>query len=88
VQRRLRGEDLELLSREYKVTAGKLSQWRDAFMAGGQSGLHPGVGDDRDRQIEKLQAQVGELTMANDLLEHKIERLEGGLPFPRRRSKP
>jgi len=31
VQRRLRGEDLELLSREYKVTAGKLSQWRDAF---------------------------------------------------------
>ena len=41
--RLLRGEDLELLSREYKITAGKLSQWRDAFMSGGQSG----VGDDR-----------------------------------------
>jgi len=88
VLRLLRGEDLDLLSREYKVTAGKLSQWRDAFMSGGQSGLQPGMVDDRTDQIEKLQAKVGELTMANDLLEHKIERMEHGLPFPRRRSKP
>lgn len=88
VLRLLRGEDLDLLSREYKVTASKLSQWGDAFMSGGQSGLHPGVADDRTGQIEKLQANVGELTMANDLLEHKVERLEHGLPFPRRRSKP
>jgi hypothetical protein len=28
VLRLLRGEDLDLLSREYKVTAAKLSQWR------------------------------------------------------------
>ena len=88
VLRLLRGEDLDSLSREYKVTAGKLSQWRDAFMASGQSGLQAGVGDDRDNRIEKLQAKVGELTMANDLLEHKITRMENGLPFPRRRSKP
>ena len=60
----LRGEDLDLLSREYKVTAGKLSQWRDAFLAGGQAGLQSGTGDDRDQQIQQLQAKVGELTMA------------------------
>ena len=47
----LRGEDLDLLSREYKVTAGKLSQWRDAFLAGGQAGLQSGTGDERDQQI-------------------------------------
>ena len=29
--RRLRGEDLELLSREYEVTAARLSQWREVF---------------------------------------------------------
>ena len=32
VLRLLRGEDLDLLSREYKITANKLSQWRDAFL--------------------------------------------------------
>jgi len=84
----LRGEDLDLLSREYKVTAAKLSQWRDAFLAAGQAGLQPNRSDEGDAQIEKLQAKVGELTMDKDLLEHKIERLEGGLSLPVRRSKP
>ena len=87
VLRLLRGGDLDLLSREYKVTAAKLSQWRDAFLSGGQAGLQKGA-DAPDGQIEKLQANVGELTMANDLLEHKIDRLEQGLPLPARRSKP
>ena len=31
VLRLLRGEDLELVSREYKVTAATLSQWRAVF---------------------------------------------------------
>jgi transposase len=87
VLRLLRGEDLDLLSREYKVTAAKLSSWRDAFLARGQAGLQPSSGDGREEQIEKLQAKVGELTMANDLLEHKIERLEQNLPLPAPRSK-
>jgi hypothetical protein len=87
VLRLLRGEDLDLVSREYKVTAAKLSQWRDTFLGGGQTSLQKGDGDERDQQIEKLQAKVGELTMTNDLLEHKIERLEHGLPLPARRSK-
>ena len=64
-----------------------MSQWRDAFLSGGQAGLQKGA-DAPDGQIEKLQVNVGELTMANDLLEHKIDRLEQGLPLPARRSKP
>ena len=72
----LRGEDLELVSREYKVTAATLSQWREVFLAGGQSGLqHNKEADIRDDQIQQLHSKVGELTMANDLLEHKIERM-------------
>jgi len=88
VLRLLRGEDLELLCREYKVTAARLSPWREAFLAAGQQGLKKRAQDERDEQIGRLQAKVGELTMAHELLEHKIDKLEAGLPFPRRRSKP
>ena len=88
VLRLLRGEDLELVSREYKVTAATLSQWRETLLAGGQSSLQSKKADVRDDQLQQLQSNVGELTMANDLLEHKIERMERGLPLPGRSSKP
>jgi hypothetical protein len=35
----------------------------------------------------RLQAKVGEITMANELLYAKIDKLEGGRPFARRRSR-
>ena len=88
VLRLLRGEDLELVSREYKVTAATLSQWRETLLAGGQSSMQSKKADVRDDQLQQLQSNVGELTMANDLLEHKIERMERGLPLPGRSSKP
>ena len=88
VLRLLRGEDLELVSREYQVTAATLSQWRETLLAGGQSSLQSKKADVRDDQLQQLQSKVGELTMANDLLEHKIERMERGLPLPGRSSKP
>src|SRR3982750_2552707 len=39
VLRLLRGEDLELVSRELGVTAAELSGWRDRFLAGGEAPL-------------------------------------------------
>ena len=39
VLRLLRGEDLELVSRELGVTAAELSAWRDAFLAAGEAAL-------------------------------------------------
>ena len=39
-------------------------------------------------EIGRLKAKVGELTMANELLETKIEQLEAGRPLARRRSRP
>ena len=35
----LKGESLESLSRRHGVTAAKLSQWRDDFVAGGETRL-------------------------------------------------
>ena len=88
VLRLLRGEDLELLSRELGVTAAELSAWRDAFLAAGEAALKTRPADGRDHEIGRLKAKVGELTMANELLDAKIERLETHRPLARRRSRP
>ena len=39
VLRLLRGEDLELVSRELGVTAAELSGWREQFLAAGEASL-------------------------------------------------
>src|SRR3954449_9619522 len=85
VLRLLRGEDLELVSRQLGVTAAELSGWRDQFLAGGEASLKSRPADARDAEIGRLQAKVGELTMAAELLEAKIERLEAHRPLARRR---
>ena len=85
VLRLLRGEDLELVSRELGVTAAELSGWRDQFLAAGEASLKSRPADARDAEIGRLQAKVGELTMAAELLEAKVERLEGHRPLARRR---
>jgi len=87
VLRLLRGEDLELVSRELAVTAAELSAWRDAFLAAGETSLKSRPADGRDHDIDRLKAKVGDLTMANELLEVKIEHLEAGRPLARRRSR-
>jgi len=84
----LRGEDLELLSRELGVTAAELSGWRDAFLAAGEASLRSRPADARDAELGRLKEKVGELTMANVLLGAKIGRLEAGRPLARRRSRP
>ena len=85
VLRLLRGEDLELLSRELGVTAAELSGWREAFLAAGETSLKSRPADARDAEIGRLKEKVGDLTMANELLEAKIERLETARPLASRR---
>jgi hypothetical protein len=87
VLRLLRGEDLELLSRELSVPAAELSAWRAAFLAAGEASLKTRPADGRDAEIGRLKAKVGDLTMANEVLATKIEHLEAGRPLARRRSR-
>ena len=83
--RLLRGESLDSLARELGVTAATLAQWREAFLAGGQAALKSRLGDERDDEIQRLRAKVGEITMNNELLLDRCHRLEAGLPLALRR---
>ena len=87
VLRVLRGEDLEVVSREVGTTAAELSTWRDSFLEAGAASLKSRPQDGRDRDLKAMREKIGEMTMANELLEAKIDRLEAGTPFRLRRSK-
>jgi hypothetical protein len=87
VSRLLKGESLETLSRELVVTAANLSSWRDTFLAAGASALKSRESDSQDVEISQLRSKVGELTMDNELLNEKIDRLETDRPFAWRRSR-
>jgi transposase-like protein len=85
VLRLLHGESLELLARELGVTAATLAGWRDDFPAGGHAALKSRPADDRDEEIARLRAKVGERTMDNELL---TQRCRADRPFAPRRRRP
>ena len=87
VQRLMRGESLEAVSRDLNVPVHRLSEWRDRVLMASESALKERERDDRDEEIARLHAKVGEITMANELLYAKIDELEGERPLVRRRSK-
>ena len=85
VMRLLRGEPLETLAREFDVTVARLSEWRDRALAGAEAAMKARERDARDDEVLRLKAKLGEVTMANELLERKVAALEGGRPLARRR---
>lgn len=87
VLRLFRGEPMETVSREIGVTAATLSTWRGQFLLAGTAALKSRPPDPKDEDLARLQAKIGELTMANELLQEKIARSEGDRPLPRRRSR-
>src|SRR5215208_922472 len=85
VTRLLRGEPLETVARELNITVARLSQWRDRALVGAEAAMKERERDGRDEELLRLRAKLGEITMANELLEQKIAALEGGRPLARRR---
>jgi transposase-like protein len=85
ILRLLRGESLDTLARELGVTAATLAHWREQFLAGGQAAVKSRPADERDEEIQRLRAKVGEITMNNELLLERCHRLEAGLPPALRR---
>ena len=86
VLRLLRGEEIDLLSRELRAPAARLAAWRDAFLSGGREAMKQPPLDARDREIARLREKLGESTMDHELLREKLARVETGRPLRRRRS--
>jgi|GEM_PF-2444534 hypothetical protein len=86
VLRLLRGEDLELLSRELGVPASDLSEWQEVFLAHGTEGFKKRSSKD-DLENRRLKEMLGEKTMTIELLEEKLKRVQSPRPLARRRSK-
>lgn len=87
VLRLLRGEALDLLSRELGIPAARITTWREAFLDAGQEAMKKQPLDSRDREIGRLREKLGEATMDIELLREKMERLETDRPLARRRSR-
>ena len=88
VLRLLRGEDLELVSRSLGVTVATLTNWRDAFLAGGEAALTTKPTTGEELENNRLKARLGAALIERDLLSEKIAILETGRPLARRGLKP
>jgi len=84
VLRLLRGEPLELLSRELGVELYRLEKWRDAALAGMEEALKTRNGDPLQAELDQALKRLGELTMENELLWARVRRPG---PLAKRRSK-
>ena len=84
VLRLLRGESVELLSRELGVEMYRLEAWHEKAMSGMEMSLKERKGDLLRAELDTAMKRVGELTMQVELLEAKMER---SVPLARRRSR-
>ena len=83
VMRLLRGESLDLLARETGQPAGRISGWREEFLAAGREGLKSRPVAVEDVALREAQRKVGELSMEVDILRALLER-KGHPQLPRR----
>lgn len=77
VLKALRGEDIELLSREYQVTISDISIWRDIFISSGSNGFKRQPQAIKLREAERI---IGRLQMELELVKKKnslIKKING-----------
>jgi transposase len=84
VLRLLRGESLDALARETGQPAGRISGWREEFLAAGREGLKLRPRPEEDRRLVEAQRKVGELSMELDILRALNEEMDRRPRRPRR----
>jgi hypothetical protein len=85
VLRLLRGESLDVLSRELGVEAHRLAAWRDEFLAAGREGLKGQRSvDDEDRRLRDAERKIGELTMEVEVWRRAAEKRGAAMPPAKR----
>jgi len=72
VLRVIRGEALDEVAREIQVPVDELEEWRRVFLESGQQGLTRRGLDPEERELRRLQAKIGDMTMRlSDLRLHR-----------------
>ena len=74
VLRVIRGEAIDEVAREIQVPVHEVSVWRRVFLESGQQGLKRRGLDPEERELRRLQAKIGDMTMRLELAEHLLEK--------------
>ena len=85
VLRLLRGESMELLSRELGLPVYKLERWLEKAEAALEGALKEREFDNGSAELAAALQRIGELSMENELLRARMERAAGPLARRRRR---
>lgn len=83
VMRLLRGESLDLLARESGQPAGRISRWREDFLASGREGLKTRPTAPEEHELREAQRKIGAQAIEIDTLRALLEK-KGGPPSARR----
>jgi transposase len=74
VLRLVRGEAIDEVAREVQVPVHEVEEWRRVFLESGQQGLKRRGIDPEERELRRLQAKIGDMTMRLELAEHLLEK--------------
>ena len=74
VLRVVRGEAIDEVAREIQVPVHEVEEWRRVFLEGGQQGLKRRGLDPEERELRRLQAKIGDMTMRLELAEQLLEK--------------
>jgi transposase len=68
VLRLLRGEPLDVLSRELGVESYRLEHWREKALQGIDEAMRDRTGDPLQTELDAAKRHIGELSMENELM--------------------
>ena len=74
VLKKLMGEPLEILSREYNVTTAEISEWEQKFMLVGSGALKSVVSSAEQKELERAKRLLGEQAMEIEILKKGISK--------------
>src|SRR5262249_31232601 len=78
VLRLLKGEELGTISREIQVPVHELERWRRIFLEGGTNGFKRRDTPAAERELKRVQAKVGKLTMKLEIVEWFLKKKGSG----------
>ena len=87
VLRLLRGESLEMVSREVGLELYRLEAWQARALAGLELGLKEQTGEPLAAELDAAKRHIGELSMEIELLRERARAAECRLPLATRRSR-